>query len=197
MREGVSVTLARILEVERDARIAAAQLAEARARLSLLRAGSREEDVRETEAKRDAAAADLDAARARLDQCSIRAPVDGIVLDVRVNQGRFLSLAVPEPLIEMVQDDPLRVRAEVELRDLGRVCGSQSAMISTDVLAKPAIRAQVASISPVVSSRGIAAAGSDARGKEFVAVILTLERGSPTLPIGLPVTVRFDQCPKP
>lgn len=46
MREGVSVTLARILEVQRDARIAAAQLAEAKARLSLLRAGSREEDVR-------------------------------------------------------------------------------------------------------------------------------------------------------
>ncbi len=125
MREGVSVTLARVLEVERDARIATAQLAEAKARLSLLRAGSREEDVREAQAKHNVAAADLDATRARLDQCSIHAPVDGVVLDVRVNPGRFLSLAVPEPLLEMVQDDPLRVRAEVELRDLGRVCLAQ------------------------------------------------------------------------
>lgn len=197
MREGVSVTLARVLEVERDARIATAQLAEAKARLSLLRAGSREEDVREAQAKHNVAAADLDATRARLDQCSIHAPVDGVVLDVRVNPGRFLSLAVPEPLLEMVQDDPLRVRAEVELRDLGRVCLAQSATVSAEALAKTTIRAQVASISPVVSNQGTAAAGADARGKDFVAVVLNLERGSPALPIGLPVTVRFDQCPKP
>ena len=47
LQEGVTVTTARVLEVERDARIAAAQLEEAQARLSLLKAGSREEDIRE------------------------------------------------------------------------------------------------------------------------------------------------------
>src|SRR5579885_478102 len=64
LQEGVTVTAARLLEVQRDARIAAAQLKEARARLALLRAGAREEDIREAAALRDAAAADLDNARA-------------------------------------------------------------------------------------------------------------------------------------
>ena len=116
MREGVSVSVAHVLEVPRDARIAAAQLAEAHAKLALLQAGSREEDVREAAARRKEAATDLDAARARLDRCSIRAPVDGVILDVLAHQGQFLSLAVPEPLLQMAQDDPLRVRAEVDLR---------------------------------------------------------------------------------
>src|SRR6185437_14977529 len=104
LQEGVTVTAARVLEVRRDARIAAAQLTEAHAQLNLLRAGSREEDVRQAKALRDAAAAELDASRARLAQCSVRAPVSGVVLDVLVNRGQFLSLAVPQPLMHIVPD---------------------------------------------------------------------------------------------
>src|SRR6202044_3712180 len=71
LKEGVTVTTAHILEVQRDASISTAQLAEARARLSLLRAGSREEDIRRAKALRDAAEADLDSDRVRLDQCTV------------------------------------------------------------------------------------------------------------------------------
>src|SRR5438046_464938 len=82
---------ARVLEVQRDARIAAAQLAEARAKLALVQAGPREEDIREVEARCNIAAAELAAARARLDQCSVRAPVDGLVLAVQASPGQFFS----------------------------------------------------------------------------------------------------------
>jgi multidrug resistance efflux pump len=104
LREGVSVTTARVLETQRDARVSAAQLAESRAKLALLRAGSREEDIREAEARRDAASAQLEEARAQLDQCSIRAPVDGVVANIVANPGQFMSLAVPAPLLHMVED---------------------------------------------------------------------------------------------
>ncbi len=151
LQEGVTVTTARVLEVKRDARIAAAQLAEARAQLNLLRAGSREEDIRQAKALRDAAAADLDASRDRLNQCSVNAPVDGVVLDVLINQGQFLSLAVPQPLLHIVRDGPSRVRAEVALRDLPHVCPQQRASIAAEAFPNAAIKAQVASISPAVS----------------------------------------------
>jgi HlyD family secretion protein len=103
LREGVTVSTARVLETQRDARVFAAQLVEARAKLALLRAGSREEDIREAEARRDAAAGQLEEARAQLDHCSIRAPVDGVVADVVANPGQFMSLAVPAPLLHMVE----------------------------------------------------------------------------------------------
>jgi multidrug resistance efflux pump len=202
LQEGVTVTTARVLEVQRDARIAGAQLEEARARLSLLRAGAREEDIREAKALRDAAAADLDGGRARFDQCSVRAPVDGVVLDVLVNPGQFLSLAVPQPLLHIVPDGQSRVRAEIDLHDLPRVCVQQRAAVVADTFPNPAIQAQVSSISPAVSPRSLATAGTaaattpaDSRSKDVVAVVLTVDRGAPTLPIGLPVTVRFDVCP--
>jgi HlyD family secretion protein len=197
LREGVTVTAAHVLEVQRDARIAAAQLEEAKARLSLLRAGSREEDIREAKALRDAAAADLDASRARLDQCSVRAPVDGVVLDVLVNQGQFVSLAVPQPLLHMVPDGQARVRAEVALQNLSQVCPQQQATIAT-AASPAAIQAQVASISPAVgvATMANAQAGSANGGsRQVLPVVLTMTSKAPVLPIGLPVIVHFDRCP--
>ena len=198
LQEGVTVTTAHLLEVQRDARIAAAQLEEARSRLNLLRAGSREEDIRDAKALRDAAAADLDATRARLAQCSIAAPASGTVLDVDVNPGQFLSLAVPQPLVHIVPEGPARVRAEVALHDFAHVCTGQRATIAAETAAGTAMNAQVSSISPAVTTRGTPdAAGAAAAGEadSVVAVVLTLDQGAPALPIGLPVTVRFAACP--
>ncbi|HTP92941.1 MAG TPA: HlyD family efflux transporter periplasmic adaptor subunit [Xanthobacteraceae bacterium] len=195
LKEGVTVTTARVLEVQRDARIAAAQLEEARARLSLLRAGSREEDIRQAEALRNAAAAEVESLRARVDQCTVRAPVDGVVLDVLANQGQYLSLAVPEPLLHIVPDGQLRVRAEIELRDWAHVCILQNATVAAEGFTSATIRGHVGSISPTVTARSLPAVSSDSGGKDVVPVTLELARGGPALPIGLPVTVHFEACP--
>jgi HlyD family secretion protein len=198
LQEGVTVTTAHLLEVQRDARIAAAQLEEARARLDLLRAGSREEDIRDAKALRDAAAADLEGSRARLAQCSVVAPANGTVLDVDVNPGQFLSLAVPQPLLHIVPDGEPRVRAEVALHDLPHLCAGQRASIAAETLPGTAIGAQVGSISPAVTARAMATPGGAApagAAENVVAVVLSIDHGAPALPIGLPVTVRFAACP--
>jgi HlyD family secretion protein len=197
LQEGVSVTVARVLEVQRDDRIAAAQLAEARSQLDLLRAGSRDEDIRQAKALRDAAAADLDASRARLNQCSVHAPVAGVVLDVLVNQGQFLSLAVPQPLLHIVPDGQARVRAEVALQDLAHVCLQQRATIAADAFPNAAIEAQVEWISPELSRQKNenASPSANAGASDVVPVVLKVDRGAPVLPIGLPVSVHFQACP--
>lgn len=196
LQEGVTVTAAHVLEVQRDDRIAAAQLAEARAQLSLLRAGSREEDIRQARALRAAAAADLDASRARLTQCSVPAPVDGVVLDVLVNKGQFLSVAVPQPLLHIVPDGQARVRAEVALHDFAHVCLQQRATIAAEVFPNATIAAQVDWISPQVSRPKIGDASSTSvESTDVVSVMLKVDQGAPALPIGLPVTVHFEACP--
>ena len=195
LQEGVTVTTAHILEVKRDARIAEAQLAEARAQLSLLRAGSREEDIRQAKALRDGAAAELEVSRARLDQCSVKAPADGVVLDVLVTAGQFLSQSVPQPLLHILRDGQTRVRAEVALRDLSHVCLQQRATIAATALPGAAIQAQVASIRPTIGGAGLATTPGEASAGELVPIVLAIDPGAPALPIGLPVTVRFQPCP--
>jgi multidrug resistance efflux pump len=194
LREGVNVTTARVLEAQRDARISAALLAQAEATLALLREGSREEDVREAQARKNSAAAELENARARLEQCSVRAPVDGVVADVLVNPGQFLSLAVPATLLHIVADGALRVRVEVDPRDVARVCARQSATVTAEAFPNLSMRTQVEAISPVLSPRTLATPGAE-RGKDVDAIILSLERNGPALPIGLPVTAHFGPCP--
>jgi len=188
------VSVARLLETQRDARITAAQLAEAQARLALLREGSREEDVREAQARKTNAAAELEIARARLEQCSVRAPVDGVVAEVLVNPGQFLSLAVPATLLRIIADGALRVRVEVDPRDMARVCAGQPATVTAEAVPNLSMRAQVEAISPVLTARSLATPGADARAKDVEQIILSLERSGPALPIGLPVTARFGTC---
>lgn len=103
LTEGVSVTRAQILEIRRDARVSAAQLEDTRKRLALLVAGSRPEDIAEALARRDAAAAEADEVKARLDQCALKAPVAGTVkLDATL--GQFVSVYAPATLARLTPD---------------------------------------------------------------------------------------------
>jgi HlyD family secretion protein len=196
LHEGVSVTTARILETLRDARVSAAQLGEAKSKLALLRAGSREEDIREADSRRDMAAAQLEEARAQLEQCSVRAPADGVVVDVVATPGEFMSLAVPTPLVQLVQDGNLQVQAEIDSRDLQRVCLLQPTTVTINAVAKTVLDAHVEFISSVVSTRTLFTAGGEARAPDVVRVILTLEASRSNFAAGLPVTVVFGACPK-
>ena len=82
----------------------AALLDEVRAKLALLKAGSREEDITETRSRRDAAKLRMDEVTALLAYCSVNAPISGVVLSTNVNPGQLVSIAVPVALLTMVDD---------------------------------------------------------------------------------------------
>jgi multidrug resistance efflux pump len=103
MEVGVSITLAQLLVVERDSRVADAVLVDARKKLALLRAGTRVEDITEAKAKRDSAAAFLDEGKADLDQCAVKAPAAGTV-KVLVTLGQFVSTYAPTTLVQLTPD---------------------------------------------------------------------------------------------
>jgi multidrug resistance efflux pump len=103
LTEGVSITRAVLLQAKRDARVTAAQLDDARKRLALLQAGSRPEDISESAARRDAAAAALEEAQAQLDQCAVRAPVSGTV-KVIATLGQYFSAMAPAVLAQLAPD---------------------------------------------------------------------------------------------
>jgi HlyD family secretion protein len=103
MEVGISITLAQLLVVQRDSRVADATLVDARKKLALLKAGSRFEDIAEAKARRDSAAALLDEGKAELDQCSVRAPAAGTV-KILVTLGQFVSTYAPTTLVRLTPD---------------------------------------------------------------------------------------------
>jgi multidrug resistance efflux pump len=191
LHEGFTVTRVQIDQAERDARIAAALLDEVRAKLALLKAGSREEDISEARSRRDAAKERVDEAAARLSYCSVDAPIDGIVLGTNVNAGQLVSSTAPVTLLTMVDDSRRRVRAYVDERETSKLCPRQRARVSADGVPGIQFDAIVESIGVTVGENPLA--GSAPR--QFRQVMLSVADNQQQIPIGLRVSAQFLPCP--
>ena len=150
LREGVTVTRVQIDQALRDARMDAALLDEVRAKLALLKAGSREEDITEARSRRDAAKARVGEAEARLGYCSVDAPTSGIVLSTNISLGQLVSTLVPVVLLTIVDDSKRRVRAFVDEGEILKVCLRQPARITTDTVPGMQIDGIVENVSAAV-----------------------------------------------
>jgi len=194
--EGVTITKAQVDQAKRDARMAGALLEEARARLALLRAGSRQEDIAEARARRDMAKAQRQQAEVHVDYCSVRAPSDGVVAAVHAAPGQFISTAIPTALLTLIDDRKRRVRAEVDERDLGKVCVGQHATLAADAFPGVQVAATSEQLAAELTQRTLRADGAEREGGSVRAVSLALDDAAPGWPIGLRVTVKFAACPK-
>lgn len=194
--EGVTISKAQLDQVKRDARMAAALLEEARARLALLKAGSRPEDIAEAHARRDMAQAQRDQAVVTLDYCAVRAPSGGVVLAVTAAPGQFISTAIPATLVTMADDGKRRVRAEVDERDVGKLCIAQHAVVSSDAFPGAEVAAVAEHLGGELTRRTQRAAAAERDGEAVRAVTLGLADAAPNWPLGLRVLVKFAACPK-
>jgi multidrug resistance efflux pump len=186
LREGFTVTRVQMDQALRDARMAAALLDEVRAKLALLRAGSREEDVSEARSRRDAAKGRLEEAVARLGYCSVDAPIDGIVLSTKVSRGQLVSSTVPVTLLTMVDDSTRRVRTLVDEGEISRICPHQRARIT----GMPGFQMEG-------SVDSVGGAIADGASRQFRNVMLSVPENQQHLPIGLRVSVQFLPCGPP
>jgi multidrug resistance efflux pump len=189
LHEGVTVTRVQIDQAERDARMASAMLAEVRAKLALLKVGSREEDIAEARSRRDATKARLDAAAARLSYCTVGAPISGIILSVRVSPGQLVSLMAPATLMTMVDDSKRRTRAYVAERDTSRICLGELAQISAEGAVGDPSEGRVDEIAPEFTESPY----EPGQGR-FRAVELSISRNEKRFSIGQAVTVKLLGC---
>jgi multidrug resistance efflux pump len=88
--------------------------------------GGRREDVAVAQAQVRAAIARRDQARAELERLTVRAPIDGTILHLKYRAGEYYSPASPagaatEPLVVLGDLRAIRVRVDVDERDIARV----------------------------------------------------------------------------
>jgi multidrug resistance efflux pump len=193
LHEGFTVTRVQIDQAQRDARMAAALLDEMHAKLALLKAGSREEDITEARSRRDAAKGRVEEAAARLGYCSVDAPINGIVLNTNVSPGQLVSTMVPVTLLTMVDDSTRRVRAFVDEGEISKVCLRQPARITADAVPGMQMDGVVENISAAVVENPLAHDAS----RQFRQVMLSVSGDQQQTPIGLRVSVQFSPCVGP
>lgn len=101
------------------------------ARRRAMVAGSRYEDIAAARARAQAARARRDQTRANLERLTVRAPIDGEVLQLKYRVGEYVSPG-GDPLVVMGDTSALRVRTDVDERDIGRIALGDTAFAVAD-----------------------------------------------------------------
>jgi multidrug resistance efflux pump len=191
LHEGVTITRVQIDQAERDARIAAAMLDEVRAKLVLLKVGSREEDIAEARSRRDAAKARVEETAARLGYCTVDAPINGVILSTRVSPGQLVSTMAPVTLMTMVDDSKRVVRAVVGEREIAEVCPGQPAHVSADGVPEIQFDGMVERVATTVGESPFLGNAP----QQVRQVMVSVPEKQYQIPIGLRVSVQFSACP--
>lgn len=104
------------------AQTAEARLAQAKASLDLLKAGAWKPDLDIAQSQVEAAQAQLRATQTDIDRLTVRAPVDGQVLQRNVRPGEFAQAGpLATPLIVLGDTKRMHVRVDVDENDAWRI----------------------------------------------------------------------------
>lgn len=130
------------------------QLDDARTRLVLaeqaynkLKTGTREEDIAAARARRDQAAAQVDALRKKVEDAVVIAPLAGTVTEKSVEEGEIVQ---PNgALVKITQTDKVHLMIYVTEKELAEVKLGQSVKIAIDAYADKSFPGTVTYISPV------------------------------------------------
>ena len=146
----------------------------------------------QAEGQLNIARSELLAAQAAMEKMIIRAPIDGTILQMNAKRGELASPSTPQPLVLLGNVSALRVRAEVDERDIEIKLGQS-------VLARPAafrgreIAGTVSFIAPLVEAGRHNALGQrNMTDVDVVEVLVDLGEPGP-LAVGMKVDVYFRQ----
>jgi HlyD family secretion protein len=185
-----------------DADLTAARLALTRAQGEL---STRQEELRTIEAdgplptalegQLSIARAEYIVARSALDKMTIRAPIDGTVLQVNVRAGELATPASLQPPLLLADLSALCVRAELDERDLGSIKGGQAVSVRAAAFPGREFEGSVSSIAPLVEPGRLAPPGMRNQTDVDVVQVVVGLTGPGQLSVGMKadVYVRFGQ----
>lgn len=160
-------------------------------RYETIKADPRQADLLAADAAIASAEAELKMASIDLARCQVLSPCDGVVLDVAVNPGEWISPEMPEPALELVGTEQLRVVADVDERDALLIQTGQTCQITADAMPGKSLVGVVSEVEPRMEPKKIYGGWAGER-TETHARRVWIDLGDATnLPIGLPVEVEI------
>jgi HlyD family secretion protein len=146
-----------------------------------------------TEGQLNVARAELLVIEAAIEKMTIRAPIAGSVLQVNAKVGELAAPSATQPLVLLGDVSALRVRAELDERDLGEVRIGQSVLVRAAAFGTRDFAGKVSFIAPIVEAGRISARGQrSSTDVDVVEVLVDLTEPGP-LAVGMKVDVYFRQ----
>jgi HlyD family secretion protein len=130
-------------------------------------------------------------ARAALDKMTVRAPIDGTVLQVNVREGEAVSPGSPQPPLQLADLSAMCLRAELDERDIGAVKVGQPVIVRAAAFPRREFEGSVSSVAPLIEPGRLEPPGSrDQTDVDVVRVMVGLT-GPGELTIGMKADVYF------
>jgi multidrug resistance efflux pump len=171
---------------------ATAQVREANAQIDKLKNGATQEDRSQARAVVASAKQRLSQTKAKVEQCQILSPQNGVILRVHARPGEAYSTSNPRPLFEITDDSQIRIRAEIDQQDRAAISVGQNAEVNVPEI-NAVCPARVARIAERMGRQRIYRDDApEPKDRDVEEAILILGKCSITLPIGLRVTVVFE-----
>lgn len=174
-----------------EARRARAQLREAEQALSLLRAGTRSEDIAAAQARLDAALAQQSSVQTDLNDTRLRAPVAGMIVTRAIEPGTLVQPGSSAFTIAI--DRPVRIRAYIAEPDLTRIEPGMRVNIKVDGRAEP-YRGRIGYISPQAEFTPKSVETEELRTDLVYRVRIVVDEADGGLRQGQPVTISIPQA---
>ncbi|RAI44823.1 HlyD family secretion protein, partial [Rhodoplanes roseus] len=144
-----------------------------------------------TEADWLAGRADVMIADAALEKTRIRAPIDGTVLQVGARPGELATPTAEHPLLVLGDLGGLRVRAELDERDIAQVKVGQAVTVRANAFQGRDFAGTVAAMAETVGPGGMTARGPR-RQSDIDVLEVTIDLADPgPLKVGMQVDVYF------
>jgi multidrug efflux pump subunit AcrA (membrane-fusion protein) len=154
-------------ESQRALEIARAKLASLEAQLALAKAGGRGAEIRAAQARAAAAGAALQIAKTDLSRTRIVSPIDGVVLERRIDPGDTITGTAtggpPLPLFEIADTNRLEARLEVEDRDAAKLALGQLVIVTPEGGGGVLARSSITRLGPQLSNRTLSLGGARVR----------------------------------
>ncbi|WP_226626750.1 HlyD family secretion protein [Alloyangia pacifica] len=174
---------------------AAAAIKGAEAQVEVLKA-----ERAETESSRREMELDIAQAQRDLDHTVLRAPFDGTVANIAIEEGELVSIGAR--LAAVVPDHGLYVEANFKETQLAGIRPGETAKVSIDAMEGHEVEGRVVSVAPATGSVFSLLPADNATGNftkivQRVPVRIELPEGTPGLRAGLSVVVEIDERTAP
>jgi multidrug resistance efflux pump len=160
---------------------ARATLAKSQADLAKLKAGSWKEDIDVQRAAVEQARSQVESIKIMIERLVVRAPVDGVILQVNVHPGQFAASAWKEPMIVLGEVNRLHVRVDIDENDLYRFSEEAPAKATLKGRKAPEFPLEFVRIEPyVIPKRSLTGDNSERVDTRALQVLYALPENPPS-----------------
>jgi len=172
---------------EREMQVAKARYEAAVQRQKIAYSATRTEDLAAAQAEVERARAQLAESAAMLNKTFVRSPINGIVLRKHLKTGESVSDQSTNVIVTLGDNSRLRVRADVDESDVGRVHNGQSAYVTAEAYGNRQFYGRVIRVGQILGRKNVRTdAPSERVDTKILETMIELDAGV-RLPAGLRV----------